>query len=63
MERTKFPICPHCGAEDREPWDHDWSGPSEEHTHACGKCDGEYLVVEHVSTTYSTRMVPAREKS
>ena len=48
-----YPVCPHCGAVDRDAWELDF-GPNEAITTFCGSCENDYRVVRHQSVTYST---------
>jgi DNA-directed RNA polymerase subunit RPC12/RpoP len=55
-EYTREPVCPHCGHKMRDAWELG-SSDGEENTVECGKCDKEYVVITHISVSYSTSIV------
>ena len=56
---TALPMCPHCGAAYREPYD--LFDPSDEITETdCGSCCKPMVVVRHVAVEYSTRKVDSK---
>ena len=53
---TEFPVCPHCGADIREP--HELfigaGGSPRSVKWDCEKCGNTYWIEEHVEVTYTT---------
>lgn len=59
-EYTNNPVCPYCGNEDQEAWDHEW-GSHETIEPSCGACGLDYQLTKHESISYST--VPIVQES
>ena len=50
---TPSPVCPYCGHVERDAWEIDF-GSSETATVFCGACGRGYVVLQHISITYTT---------
>ncbi len=58
-EHRDFPVCPHCGHEDRNGWDAFRDGSSIEEVD-CPECDRAYISECITTITYTTRLVPGQ---
>ncbi len=56
-EFTEFPVCPDCGATDKEWWDGVEEGV-ESWTASCPYCGYDYEVTIHTSHTFTTTEAP-----
>ena len=45
-------LCPHCGAPQRDLWDHDWGGGGEDIETDCGACSRPIVISRMVDVTY-----------
>ena len=57
LEYTDFPVCPHCGAEEKDYWEimDEHTGDGDETEFECGACGGSVVVEIHMSLNFSTR--------
>lgn len=53
---TNYPICPHCGKSQPDPWEHEL-GEDESTEDYCWNCDKKMKITCHVSVTYSTKKI------
>jgi transcription elongation factor Elf1 len=53
LEHNQLPKCPHCGHNERDAWEIDFSR-SDTKTTSCGSCERDYVVTRYVDVTYST---------
>jgi DNA-directed RNA polymerase subunit RPC12/RpoP len=61
-QRNPQPVCPHCGAPERDAWEIDFGAGMEGETEIeCGNCSEEYVAAREVSVTYSTRKVSKQQ--
>lgn len=59
MDGTTYPICPHCGREERDAWEFNFGpGLEGETVITCGYCDREYDTTRNVSVSYTTKVKP-----
>lgn len=49
---TDEPVCPHCGAEQRDAWE--W-GQDDDGETDCGACGREFSYTRHISVNWTTR--------
>lgn len=52
---TDEPICPHCGAVQKDAWEHFTADSSECAETECGSCERDIVISQHISVTYSTK--------
>mgnify|MGYP007083488473 CR=1 FL=1 len=53
-EYTADPVCPHCGAVQRDAWEIDFGGCEGTTEIDCGECEKPMEVSRHCSVTYTT---------
>lgn len=58
---TEAPVCPHCGAVERDAWEIDFGpGLDGDTVTNCGACGEDYFITRHTIVSYSTALI--REK-
>ena len=60
-EYMSFPICPYCGAEQRDAWEIPFAG-DEGIEMDCDRCGKPIWIERHVSVEYSTYPVKKKKK-
>ena len=54
--------CPHCGALQRDFWDHHWGSADEVET-CCGACGGDVVITREITAKYWVTRPKARAKA